>query len=72
MTELNPRWASREQAAEHVGVSVFTIDRWRIKGLITARRAGGVVRFDLNEIDAVLLGQTAVPSPAAAGEGTAV
>lgn len=52
----HPRWASREQAAEHVGVSVFTIDRWRIKGLITARRAGGVVRFDLNEIDAVLLG----------------
>jgi excisionase family DNA binding protein len=48
-------WATREQAADHLGVHPNTIDRWRTDGLITAYRAGPrLLRYDLNEIDAVL------------------
>lgn len=51
------RWASRDQAAEYVGVHVNTIDRWRSEGLIRAYQAGPrLVRYDLAEIDAMLAG----------------
>jgi len=49
------RWATREQAAQHIGVHPNTIDRWRAEGRITGYRAGErLVRFDLNEIDAMV------------------
>lgn len=49
------RWATREQAAEYVGVHVNTFDRWRNEGRIRSYRAGErLVRFDLNEVDAML------------------
>jgi excisionase family DNA binding protein len=48
-------WATREQAADHLGVHPNTIDRWRTDGLITAYRAGPrLLRYDINEIDAAL------------------
>ncbi|MEH3142507.1 MAG: helix-turn-helix domain-containing protein [Mycobacterium kyogaense] len=50
----NPRWATEDQAAEHVGVSVYTIRRWRDQGLIAGYRFGSrCLRYDLNEIDAM-------------------
>jgi len=53
VTERN--WATREQAADHLGVHPNTIDRWRTDGLITGYKVGPrLVRYDLNEIDAVL------------------
>jgi len=52
VTERN--WATREQAADHLGVHPNTIDRWRTDGLITGYKVGPrLVRYDLNEIDAV-------------------
>lgn len=49
------RWATREQVAEYLGIHVNTVDNWRTDGRITAYRAGDrLVRFDLNEVDAML------------------
>ena len=48
-------WATREQAADHLGVHPNTIDRWRTEGRITAYRAGPrLLRYDLTEIDQML------------------
>lgn len=53
------RWATREQTAEYVGVHVNTIDRWRTDGRIRGYQAGPrLVRFDLNDVDAMLAGAT--------------
>ncbi|WP_454232050.1 helix-turn-helix transcriptional regulator [Mycolicibacterium fortuitum] len=49
-----PRWATKEQAAEHLGVSAKTIIRWADEGRIRRHRFGPrLIRFDLNEIDAM-------------------
>lgn len=62
MTEAHPRWATKEQAAQHVNVNPETIDRWRDQGLVTGYRFGPrLIRYDLNEIDAM-----SVPTAAAA------
>jgi len=54
MTQPQPRWATREQVAEHVDVHPNTVDRWRAEGRITAYRFGErSIRFDLNEVDAM-------------------
>jgi excisionase family DNA binding protein len=50
----NPRWATKDEAAQHIGVSVYTIDRLVKAGVITAHRLGRLVRFDLNEVDLLL------------------
>ena len=53
-----PRWATREEAAEHARVSVYTIDRGRAAGLIPVHGVGGkMARYNLNDIDALLLGE---------------
>lgn len=55
MTHPIPRWATREQAARYIGVHVNTIDRWNTEGRIQGHRAGPrLIRYDLNEIDAML------------------
>ncbi len=48
------RWATKDQAAQHIGVHINTIDRWRNQGRITTYQVGGVIRFDLDQIDAIL------------------
>lgn len=54
MTSL-PRWATKEEAAKHIGVHPRTITRWAAEGRLRAHRAGPrLIRFDLNEIDAAL------------------
>lgn len=51
---MNPRWAAEDAAAQHVGVSVKTLKRWRAQGLVTAYRFGArLIRYDLNELDAM-------------------
>ena len=42
---------SREDAAQYLGVSVSTIDRWSKDNLITAHKIGRSVRFYRNELD---------------------
>ncbi|UVT31616.1 helix-turn-helix DNA binding protein [Mycobacterium phage Mask] len=50
-----PRWATKHQAAQHLGVSIYTLERWVKDRRLTAYRAGPrLVRFDLNELDAML------------------
>ncbi|OMB79259.1 helix-turn-helix domain-containing protein [Mycolicibacterium conceptionense] len=54
-----PRWATELGAAEHAKVSASTLRRWRAQGLITGHKIGRTVRYDLNEIDAVLVAPAA-------------
>ena len=60
MTER--RWATEAEAVEHARVSGNTLRRWRAQGRITGYKVGRAVRYDLCEIDAMLV--------AAAGEVT--
>ncbi len=55
-----PRWANKDGAAQHIGVSTYTIDRLAKAGRITAHRLGRLVRYDLNELDAMLTSQETV------------
>jgi excisionase family DNA binding protein len=51
----NPRWATRDEAAQHIVVSVYTIDRLVKSGRIRAHHIGNrLIRFDLNELDEML------------------
>lgn len=51
-----PRWATRVKAASYISVHPNTITRWAAEGRITAYRFGHrSVRYDLNEIDAMLV-----------------
>jgi excisionase family DNA binding protein len=49
------RWATESETAEHARVSNNTIRRWRDRGLITGYRVGRTVRYDLCEIDELLI-----------------
>jgi excisionase family DNA binding protein len=40
MIEELPRWYTEEQVAEHYGVSVFTVRRWRRRGELKAKKLG--------------------------------
>lgn len=52
---MTPRWATKQQAADHLGVSTRTIDRFAADGKLTAYRHGQrLTRFDLNQVDALL------------------
>lgn len=49
-----PRWATKEQAAQHLGVHPRTITRWADSGRLRRHHFGPrLIRFDLNEIDAM-------------------
>ena len=49
------RWASRQETAEHLGVSERTVTYMAADGRVTGYRLGRTIRFDLNEIDASML-----------------
>lgn len=53
MTNMQPRWATRKEAADYARVSTDTIDRWctDTRVPITRHNAGSAIRIDLNEID---------------------
>jgi len=50
----SPRWATENEAAKHIRVSIYTIRRWRDRGLITGYKVSRTVRYDLREIDDML------------------
>lgn len=51
----HPRWATKREAAEHLGVSLRTIDRFIAEGKLPAYRHGQrMTRVDLNDVDALL------------------
>lgn len=54
-----PRWATEQEAAKHARISASTIRRWRSQGLITGHKVGRTVRYDLSEVDQVILGGAA-------------
>lgn len=55
----HPRWATKRQAADHLGVSVRTIDRFITDKRLTAYRLGHkITRVDLNEVDALVTAAT--------------
>ena len=47
------KYATSQEAADHVGVAVSTLQAWAAKGLITPawRTPGGHARWDLAELD---------------------
>lgn len=47
-----PVWRTKQQIADHLGVSVATIDRYRQQGMPFSKRSRGVVRFDQHAVDA--------------------
>ncbi|BBY78928.1 DNA-binding protein [Mycolicibacterium pulveris] len=60
------RWAKKPDAAAYVDVYPETIDNWVERGLIRAYKFGPrLVRYDLNEIDA--MGAAATAQEAANG-----
>lgn len=50
------KWASIQQAAEHLGVTDRTIRQWIADGRLRGYRAHGakLIRLDLNEVDAAM------------------
>lgn len=47
------RWASMQQCADYMGVTLRTVREWISQGRITGYRINArVIRVDLNEVDA--------------------
>ena len=44
-------WMTKAQVAEHLQVSVRTVDAWRTSRGLPAHKRGGLVRFDRGEVD---------------------
>ncbi|OMC07084.1 helix-turn-helix domain-containing protein [Mycolicibacterium fortuitum] len=50
--ERRPRWVTRAEAAQHLGVHPNTIARWAGEGRIHEHRFGPrLVRYDLGDLD---------------------
>lgn len=58
------RWATEGEASEHARVSGNTLRRWRAQRRITGYKVGRTVRYDLNEIDAMLTATTTAEAAA--------
>ncbi|QDU18467.1 helix-turn-helix domain-containing protein [Urbifossiella limnaea] len=54
MTNADDQLVTRKQAADKFKVTVRTIDRWRKRGLLKGAAIGGVVRFRLDDLAAVV------------------
>jgi hypothetical protein len=61
-----PRWADEHAAADYLSVTTRTIQRYAADGLITRGGIGGIARYDLNELDAILRGDRTDPTEAVA------
>lgn len=53
---MTQTYFTRDEAAEYMRVSVFTIDRWARDGRITRRKVEGIrsVRFTREDLDALV------------------
>ncbi|MBZ9626649.1 helix-turn-helix domain-containing protein [Psychroflexus sp. CAK1W] len=45
------RWVSRKRAAELLDVSFVTLNKWNKTGKLKAHKIGGIVRYDLEDIN---------------------
>lgn len=55
MSPVPRRWVKPQDAADYLGVTIRTLQNMQADGRLTAHRLGsGIVRYDLNEIDAAL------------------
>lgn len=53
MSDIPRRWVKPRDAADHLGVTIRTLQAMRADGRITAHRLGSrTVRYDLAELDA--------------------
>lgn len=53
------RWATKEEVAQHLRVSVKTVQRMTARGELTAHNIGPrLIRYDLTEIDQMLVGSS--------------
>jgi hypothetical protein len=52
------RWLSREGAATYLDVAPSTIDRFAAAGRLTRRKVGSLARYDIHEIDALVISGT--------------
>lgn len=46
-----PVWRTKQQIADHLGVSVSTVARYRQQGMPCSKRSRGIVRFDQQAVD---------------------
>ena len=53
-TESKKNWLTKSHLAKHYGVSVRTITKWKMIGLLVHLKVGRVVRFDTAACDASL------------------
>lgn len=51
-SQLDERWHSVDEVAEHVGVARDTVYRWIEKKALPAHRVGRLWKFKLSEVDA--------------------
>lgn len=58
MTNPAPRWADTDTARKYLGISRDTLWRYTRDGVITKATIGTTVRYDLNELDRILRGDT--------------
>lgn len=60
-----PRWATTDDVADYLKVSVNTVRRMAERGDFTTHRLGPrLIRFDLNEVDATLTTTTTAEAAA--------
>lgn len=52
-------WLNRREAADYIGVSVNTLDRYVKSGRVPAHRLGAAVRLHRAELDAAMFGDAA-------------
>ena len=48
------KWLTQDEAEDYLGVSRTTLYRWRKDGRLKAYRAGNVVRYKQEDLDAAL------------------
>lgn len=54
-----PRWATKEEAAQYIGVHPRTLMRWANQGRIRVYQLGDrLIRFNLTDIDQMLTATT--------------
>ena len=54
---VEPMFWTRDQIAKAISVSPRTVDVWRQNGVIPFIKVGGVVRFNIDKVKAVLEGR---------------
>jgi excisionase family DNA binding protein len=51
---MSKLWMTRAETADHLTVSLQTVDNFADAGLLIKHRLGRIVRFNRNEVDAAM------------------